>query len=464
MAGAPAGDLMARAAAGLAAVCVELLPATYGARIVLLVGAGHNGGDTMYAGTRLARRGARVDAVLLAPERAHAGSLAALRAAGGRIHTTGGTDGVLAADLVLDGVVGIGGRGGLRPAAAALAEAAWDSGAVRVAVDVPSGVDADTGEVDGPAFQADVTVTFGCLKPGLLVGGGRTHAGEVRLVDIGLLPHLPAARLRVLEASDVAHLLPTPQPGDDKYTRGGVGVVAGSQRYGGAAVLAVGGAVHGGAGIVRYAGPAAHDVRLRWPETIVSEGRPGAAGRVQAWAIGPGIGTGDAELDLLTEVLATDLPVLVDADGITLLARDPDLVRRRGAPTVLTPHDREFARLWGPVGPDRVAAVRRAAADIGATVLLKGDATVVGRPDGEAYVNPTGTPWLATAGSGDVLTGIGGALLAAHSQRPAVDEALSAACAAYVHGVAGQRCGPGCSASRLLDLLPGALRSILDGA
>ncbi|HEX5495255.1 MAG TPA: NAD(P)H-hydrate dehydratase [Mycobacteriales bacterium] len=461
MAGLPDGVLMRRAAAGLAASCAELLPGVYGARVALLVGAGGNGGDTLYAGALLAGRGARVDAVLVAPDRAHAGGLAALRAAGGRVHTTGGTGVVRGAELVVDGVVGIGGRGGLRPAVAELAEAAWDSGAVRVATDVPSGVDADTGEVPGPAFQADLTVTFGCLKPGLVAGLGRGYAGLVRLVDIGLLPHLPAPRLRVLGHSDVAALLPVPRPQDDKYSRGAVGVLAGSAAYGGAAVLTAGGAVRGGAGIVRYVGSAAAEVRARWPETIVSEARPSAAGRVQAWAVGSGLGTGEAELDLLAEVLATDLPVLVDADGITMLARRPDLLRARAAPTLLTPHDREFARLCGPVGPDRIGAARRAAADLGAAVLLKGDVTVVARPDGLAYLNPTGSPWLATAGSGDVLSGLGGALLAAHAGRPAVDVALSGACAAYLHGVAGGRSGPGTSATTVLDALPAALAEIL---
>lgn len=464
MAAVPEGALMRRAGSGLATVCAELLPRVYGARVALLVGAGNNGGDALYAGAALAGRGARVDAVLLSPERAHRGGVAALRAAGGRTLTAGGARVVLGADLVVDGVVGIGGRGGLRPAAAEMAEAAWDSGALRVAADIPSGVDADTGEVAGPVFTADVTVTFGCLKPGLLVGAGRRHAGRVRLVDIGLRTHLPPPRLHVLRPADVAVLLPVPGAEDDKYSRGAAGVLAGSAVYGGAAVLTVGGAVRGGAGIVRYVGPAAGEVRAHWPESVVSQGRPTGAGRVQAWAVGPGMGTGEAELDLLAEVLATDLPVLVDADGITLLSRRPDLVRGRAAPTLLTPHDREFARLCGQLGGDRIGAVRRAAADLGVAVLLKGDATIVARPDGTAYLNPTGSPWLATAGSGDVLTGLGGALLAGHAGRPVVDAALSGACAAYLHGVAGGHAGPGASATTVLDALPGALGELLGDA
>ncbi|MBA3417357.1 MAG: NAD(P)H-hydrate dehydratase, partial [Geodermatophilaceae bacterium] len=196
----------------------------------------------------------------------------------------------------------------------------------------------------------------------------------------------------------------------------------------------------------RYAGPAraAEHVRTRWSEAVVTEVRSGehgsladphavlAAGQVQAWVIGPGLGTDEHARGLVAEVLGTDLPVVVDADGLTLVGRAPDLVRGRAAPTVLTPHDREFERIFGPVGDDRIGSVRRAAADIGATVLLKGQATIVGAPDGRAFVNPTGTGWLASAGTGDVLSGLVGALVAAGG-----DPTEAAAAAAYTHGVAG---------------------------
>lgn len=165
MARLPEGALMQRAAAGLAVACGELLGKVYGSRVVLLVGSGDNGGDALYAGARLARRGAGVVAVPLSPERAHQGGLAALRAAGGRVSDDALRD-IGRADLVVDGIVGIGGRGGLRPEAAQLASAAWESAPV-VAVDLPSGVDADSGEVHGDAVQADATVTFGAYKPGL---------------------------------------------------------------------------------------------------------------------------------------------------------------------------------------------------------------------------------------------------------------------------------------------------------
>lgn len=365
----PEGALMQRAAAGLAAVCAGLLRKVYGARVVLLVGPGDNGGDALYAGARLARRGAGVTAVAMDPERIHEGGLRALLAAGGRL-----ADGVPArADLVLDGLVGIGGRGGLRPAAAALVERI-PAGAVVVAVDLPSGVDADTGEVAGAAVRADVTVTFGAYKPGLLIDPGASRAGAVRLVDIGL--SLPEPEVEALQDAEVGALLPVPTASSDKYRRGVVGVVAGSAQYPGAAVLAVSGALRGGAGAVRYVGPAVDAVLARYPETLIGRGR------VQAWVIGPGLGTGRAAE--VAEVLADPVPVLVDADGLRGL--DPAVLRGRPAPTLLTPHAGEAAALLGvsreEVEAARLTSVRALAAKYGAVALLKGSTTLVSAAGG----------------------------------------------------------------------------------
>jgi ADP-dependent NAD(P)H-hydrate dehydratase / NAD(P)H-hydrate epimerase len=457
MARLPDGALMARAANGLAVECATLLGRVYGAEIALLVGAGNNGGDALYAGALLARRGAAVRALLLDPERAHPGGLAALRAAGGRV--VAADPAVLdEVDLVVDGIVGIGGRGGLRGRAVELAATACNT--PTVAVDVPSGVDADTGSADGDTVRADVTVTFGALKAGLLVGEGARRAGELHLVDIGLGETLPVSSTFVLEAADVAGLLPVPGPADDKYTRGVTGLVAGSAAYPGAGVLATGAAVCGGAGMVRYAGTAADAIRARYPEVVVHEdGRPSEL-RVQAWVVGPGIGTDAAARTVLEDVLSTDVPVIVDADGITLLGESPELLHGRAAPTVLTPHDREFARIAEGPSADRIGSARGAAQALGATILLKGDATVVAAPDGRAWINRTGTPWLGTAGSGDVLSGLIGSLLAAGLEPP-----LAAAVGAYVHGVAGQLAaadGPPTSADVLRALRP-ALRRIAAG-
>ncbi|MGW7494186.1 NAD(P)H-hydrate dehydratase [Streptomyces luteogriseus] len=458
MARLPEGALMQRAAAGLAAACADLLGRVYGGRVVLLVGSGDNGGDALYAGARLARRGAGVTAVLLAPERAHAAGLAALRRAGGRVAGAGDGEALVeGADLVVDGIVGIGGKGGLRPEAVPLAAAAGRSRGAVIAVDLPSGVDADTGEVHGHAVRADLTVTFGTHKPGLLIDPAREYAGSVRLVDIGL--ELPAEpELEALQHEDVARLLPVPGAESDKYRRGVVGIAAGSARYPGAAVLAVSGALRGGAGAVRYVGPAADAVIARFPETLVSDQGPKHAGRVQAWVVGPGAGDDAATV---AEVLAADVPVLIDADGLRLA--DAEVVRGRRAPTLMTPHAGEAAALLGveraQVEGGRLAAVRELAGRYGATVLLKGSTTLVADSGGGAVrVNPTGTGWLATAGSGDVLSGLGGSLLAAGL--PAVD---AASAGAYLHGLAGRLAADGApvGAHDVADAVPEAWRNVL---
>jgi hydroxyethylthiazole kinase-like uncharacterized protein yjeF len=447
MARLPAGTLMQRAAAGLAAVCAGLLPRVYGARVVLLIGSGDNGGDALYAGARLAARGAAVEAVL-AGAKTHQGGLAALRAAGGKAaDPAGGPAAIDAADLVIDGLTGIGGHGALREPYATLAARTEHTPATVVACDVPSGVDAGTGEVAGPAVRADVTVTFGTHKPGLLIDPGASHSGVVELVDIGLRPELPGPDVVAAWSADIR--LPRPGPESDKYRRGVLGLLAGSEQYTGAAVLSSGGAVHGGAGMVRFVGvrPVVDLVRQRWPEvvtTVIEHGDAAAAlaaGRVQAWVVGPGLGTDDGAESLVAAVLGTDVPVLVDADGLTVLARRRDLLRRP-APTVLTPHAGELARLLGAAREEiearRLEHVRRAAVELSATVLLKGSTTLIAAAGEPVRVNTNGTPWLATAGTGDVLSGLAGALLA--GGLPPVDAATAGA---YVHGLAARLAAAG---------------------
>ncbi|MDQ1641376.1 MAG: ADP-dependent NAD(P)H-hydrate dehydratase / NAD(P)H-hydrate epimerase [Actinomycetota bacterium] len=450
MAQVPEGALMQRAAAGLATVCAQVLGRVYGSRVVLLVGSGNNGGDALFAGARLAERGASVAAVLLS-ESPHAEGLAALLRAGGRA-ADASTDAVDRADLVIDGIVGIGGRGPLRDPAAAVV-ARLDDGPLVVAVDVPSGVDASTGEVSGVAVHADVTVTFGALKPGLVIDPGAAHAGAVELVDIGLGPHLPSdGAVEVLQAADVAALVPRPDRESDKYQRGVLGVAAGSDQYTGAAVLCVGGALRGGAGMVRYVGSAAPEalVRQRWPEVVVG------AGRVQAWTVGSG-GGGDAA-DRLGEAFDSGVPVLVDADALTALKNH----QGSRPPCLLTPHAGELARLLDVdrknVEARRLEHARRAAAELDTVVLLKGSTTVIADPSGRVRVNPTGTPALATAGSGDVLAGLGGALLAG-----GLDPFDAGAAAAWLHGLAGRLASDGgapISAYDVLDALPRAFRAL----
>lgn len=438
--------LMARAATGLALAVSRRLPFVYGARVVLVVGSGNNGADALWAGAWLARRGAAVVAVLAGD--AVQDALQAFLSAGGRLGTV---DALAGADVTVDGLVGIGGRGALRASSAELV--AHVEGFV-VAVDVPSGVDADTGAVEGVAVRADLTVTFGCLKPGLLLA--RDHVGELELVDLPYV--LTNAPVAALEPEDVARLVPSGDRGSDKFSRGVLGVAAGSQTYTGAAVLSVGAAIRAGAGMVRFAGAphAAQQVRDAWPEAVVSEAQGGEVvevGRVQAWVLGPGLGT-DAD-ETVECVLAQDVPVLVDADALTICAQRPSWLRDRTAPTLLTPHDREYARFGREVGGDRIGAARHLARELGVHVLLKGDATVVVGPDGPVRVNTTGSAVLATAGAGDVLAGGIGALLA---QGLSVLDAASVG--AYLHGRAGSlsAAGAATSAGRVLDAWPDAVR------
>jgi len=504
----PDGTLMRRAAAGLASVCGSLLARypghVYGSRVAVLAGTGDNGGDALYAGALLAGRGAAVTAIAAGPK-AHPGGTAELLAAGGRVtgDLEAAGDVIGRADLIVDGLLGIGGRGGLREPFAGLArqaEGARDRrGATVVAVDLPSGIDADTGTVDGPAVRADVTVTFGVIKPGLLIDPGAGHAGTVELIDIGLGPYLTGEpAVLAPQNDDIDDLLPRPGAESDKYRRGVVGLVAGSDRFGGAVVLATGGAVHGGAGMVRVvtAAGAAPAVRQAWPEAVLTihpeDGETtdrsaeednwdlvGSAGRVQAWVAGPGMGTGPGAVDRLAAVLGTDLPVLVDADGLTILSQYRDLLPRQ-APTLITPHAGELARLLGAgteptaIEARRLEHARRAAAELGVTVLLKGSTTVVAdRAGGPVFVNPTGTPWLATAGSGDVLSGLAGSLLA-----QGLPPAEAGMAAAYLHGIAarvaaaggptgpGEPEGPGepgeapIAAFDIIKALPAAIRGL----
>jgi hydroxyethylthiazole kinase-like uncharacterized protein yjeF len=456
LASLPDGALMKRAAFGLATEIVGELTARAGGvagrRVCAVVGSGDNGGDALWAATFLLRRGAAADAVLLSPDRTHRKGLAAFKKAGGRI-----VESVLATtDLVIDGVVGISGSGALRPAAADVFAAVHDAGIPVVAVDIPSGIDVATGAISGPAVHAALTVTFGGLKP--------VHAladcGRVELIDIGL--DLPDTDVLAFEGGDVAARWPVPGPHDDKYTQGVTGVMAGSSTYPGAAVLCTGAAVAATSGMVRYSGSAHGEVLAHWPEVIASP-TPAAAGRVQAWVVGPGLGTDDTGAAALWFALGTDLPVLVDADGLTILAAHPELVANRTAPTLLTPHAGEFARLAGsPPGDDRVAATRKLADALGATVLLKGNVTVVADPGGPVYLNPAGQSWAATAGSGDVLSGMIGALLAA-----GLPAAEAAAAGAFVHAHAAALSaadpGPGeapTSASRIVGHIRAALAAL----
>lgn len=476
MAGLPEGELMSRAAEGLAHIAAARLVERDGRTVVALIGAGDNGGDSLYAAGLLSDTGFAC-AVVLLPESGRAGvhalGLQAAELAGATV-LVAAEDPALAArvvaeaDLVLDGIVGIGGKPGLRPAAAALVDAIADDAWV-IAVDVASGLDPDGMEADDDAVWADETVTFGVPKPAALLPAGESATGRLTVVDIGLATDDVAAAVERLTYDDVADLWPVPGPADDKYSRGVLGVVAGGESFSGAAVLAVTAAVESGVGMVRYVGTPTPTglVRGSVPEAVIGEGQ------VQAWVVGPGLdpeSTGEAaeaQLRVAREALAGDLPMVVDAGGLDLVTG------RRTAPTLLTPHAGELARLvtrlsgstnrnqepgdggtsttsgGDPVGrPVRredverepVRHARLAAELTGATVLLKGSTTLVVGPerDGPVRSQADAPAWLATAGAGDVLAGVAGTLLAA-----GLDPLDAGSLAALVHGVAADRASGG---------------------
>jgi hydroxyethylthiazole kinase-like uncharacterized protein yjeF len=416
--------LMQRAASGLAAAvaraAVRLRGQVYGTRIMVLVGPGNNGGDALFAGARLARRGAAVTAVrcLGTP---HPRGLAALQAAGGRLIDIGDLGLVEdqrvrgqprpETDLVVDGVLGIGGRPGLPDDVARLAGAVAGFRIPTIAVDLPSGVGADTGTVPGAAFWADRTVTFGERKPCHLIEPARQRCGQVEVVDIGLGSIPPGTSdlwLSQLEEFDLATGWPYPDARSDKYSRGVVGIDTGSDTYPGAAIMTVHGAVHAGAGMVRFLGAdrPAQVIGSQLPNVVF------APGRVQAQLFGSGWGERADGADVLQSALDSGLPTVVDADGLKYLPeRLPDH-------WLLTPHAGELAALLGEerswVTDDPVRAVLAGVAKTGATVLLKGATQLVAGPDRDRVeIALPGPGWTGQAGSGDTLGGMCAAVLAA---------------------------------------------------
>jgi hydroxyethylthiazole kinase-like uncharacterized protein yjeF len=404
--------------------------------VVVVAGKGSNGADGRVAAACLRRRGARVAVVdaAEAPDRL-------------------ARDGTV--DLVIDAAYGTGFRGAYKAPSV-------PAGVPVLAVDIPSGVDGDTGEACGEPLRADVTVTFAALKPGLLQGDGPLLAGRVELVDIGL--DVDRARLWVVEDADVARLLPVRARGAYKW-QSAVGVVAGSPGMSGAAELCAHAAYRAGAGMVRLGVPGADPALLPVGEAV-STGLPARGwgpaaldmvARCHCFVVGPGLGRAEdtgAQARMLVEGAA--VPVVVDADGLVALGSGKDIAAVVAGPdpsnprAVLTPHDGEFASLTGgPPGTDRIGAARRLAADSGAVVLLKGPTTVVAEPGGTALLVTAGSPRLATAGTGDVLSGAIGAFVARGLR---LFEA--AGLAAHVHGRAAALGPPeGLVAGDLADLL-----------
>jgi ADP-dependent NAD(P)H-hydrate dehydratase / NAD(P)H-hydrate epimerase len=442
----PVDVLIGRAGAAVARQAVDLLGGTYGRRVTVVAGKGNNGNDGRDAARRLRARGVRVRVVDASPA----------------------PDVLPAADLVIDAAYGTGFRGEYEPPD--------PGGAPVLAVDIPSGVDGLTGRAAGAAVRADRTVTFAALKPGLLFHPGRTLAGEVVLADIGLDPATAAPdappgaepSTGLVEAPDVAAWVPWRAPDTHKW-RAALLIAAGSPGMTGAAHLAAGAAQRAGAGMVRVASPGIdHDPGLPteavgvavatagWDTAVLGE-----LDRVGALVLGPGLGRGaPAEAAILQVARGAPVPLVVDGDGLSALGRHVgDVVADRAAPTVLTPHDGEFARLAGSApGDDRIAAARELAATSAAVVLLKGPTTVVAHPDGRVRLSTAGDARLASAGTGDVLSGIIGALLA-----QGADAFDAAAAGAWLHGMAARR-GParGLVAGDVVDALPATLHALAD--
>ena len=480
---ADGGDarLMARAADAIAAEATAMLHSrggeVRGSAIVLLVGTGKNGGDALLAGARLARSGAEVTAVLTGST-AHEAGLLELRDAGGTVVELGlgpapsaeALHATTGAELIIDGIAGLGAMPGLRSPADGLV-AALPPRIPILAVDLPSGLAADSEEASLPHVMADVTVTFSALKRCLVLPPAALAAGRVVIADLGIpLPSPVADAVRRLTISGAAALWPVPGATDDKYSRGVLGVVAGSEAYPGAAVLTCSAAVRAGAGMVRYVGPsrAADLVLAARPEVVTHAPSENALPRVDAWVLGPGI-TGDAEQEAFAAVAhGSGVACVVDAGAVEACA----MARASGErPTtsdriLLTPHIGELARALTACGrpttreavaADPLSSARVLATLSDATVLLKGAVTLVVTPDGSTWSQAEASPWLATAGSGDVLAGIAGALLAAGL--PA-DQA--GALAALIHGLAGVRASDGgpIAAADIAEALPAFIEAL----
>ncbi len=429
----PVEELIERAGAAVARVALRLLGGGYGRRVVVVAGKGNNGADGRAAARRLERRGVScvvLDAVELPPS-------------------------LPGCDLVIDAAFGTGFRGSWLPPAVGSTPV--------LAVDIPSGIDGLTGEV-AAALPAVATVTFAASKPGLLLPPGRWLTGEVEVVDIGL--DVSRARAGLVTDADVAAVL-SPRPVMAHKWQTACRIVAGSSTMVGAATLAARGALRAGAGYVQAARPGVDPEHPVDPLEAVVLGLPSAgwAGgaldgldRIRAMLVGPGLGLGpDTRAAVVEVVEGAEVPLVIDADGLTSVADHLDMVAARSAPTVLTPHDGEYARILGHApGPDRLVAARDLAARTGAVVLLKGPTTIVATPDGEVAVVTSGDARLATAGTGDVLAGIIVALL---SRGLAAFPA--AWVGAHIHGRAATvGSAEGLMAGDLPDLIPPAMAAI----
>jgi hydroxyethylthiazole kinase-like uncharacterized protein yjeF len=407
---------------------------------LVLCGPGNNGGDGYVIARDLARRGVDVRVAALGEPQ----SPAARWAASGWAGAVDILSEAAAAPMLVDALFGTGLRRPLDPSAVAALQRLAGGAAVRVAVDLPSGVATDDGAILSPVPDYDLTITFGTLKPAHLLQPAARHMGRIAVADIGI------------EAESRLHLigrprLPAPGPDDYKYRRGYVALLAGEMP--GASALAASAAQRAGAGYVRLIAsvpvsgvPSAivQGSSLDWSEDP----------RIDVLALGPGLGRGEEGRRLLRQALAADRPLVLDADALHLL--DPAELGGLRQPAILTPHAGEFAKLFGVLTGSKVDQARAAAASSGAVIVYKGADTVVAAPDGRAAIGRPAPSWLATAGTGDVLTGIVSAMRARGL------DPFEAACAAvWIHARAAELAGPALIADDLVSQLPGAIAECL---
>ena len=482
--GIPGIDLMERAGTGLADLVGELAPA---GRVAVVCGKGNNGGDGLVTARVLRERGREVSVLLLGePDEFRGDALANLERLPGASAERFSAGELAGAAAVVDAILGTGFAGEPREPAAGAIEAInavvdpRAAGAVVIACDVPSGVDASTGEIAGAAVRAHATATFHAAKPGLWIAPGKEHSGEVRVIDIGIPPGGPADPQIGLISDRVRDEIPRRGRESTKFAAGSVLVCGGSLGLTGAPSMASESAMRAGAGYVTACVPRSLNVifesRLLEVMTVPLPDADGSlepaaaepvlerAGRADAFVLGPGLGRTQGALEFARRVAhALELPLLLDADGLNAHAGKLAWLADRSAPTVMTPHGGELARLLetdsATVGAHRLQSVREAARSAQAVVVLKGDDSLVASPDGRVGVSRGGASALATAGTGDVLSGVIGAYLAKHM------DPFAAACAGVlVHARAGQLTargiGPeGVIASDVIAALPRALVS-----
>ena len=470
-AGTPGFTLMTRAGQAVADVAARM--AAPGSRVVVAAGPGNNGGDGFVVATLLAAQGYPVTVALLG-ERDRLKGDAALAAAEWTGETTSLADAPFEkADLILDAMFGTGLVRDLEGKARQAVERINASGRPVLAVDLPSGLDSDSGAVRGVAVLAERTVTFAARKPGLLLLPGRHYCGEVVLADIGIDPRPGAARINTFANSPSlwSKFLPRPEASGHKYDRGHTLVVSGGATRTGAARLAARAALRIGSGLVTVASPPeALGVNAAHLTAVMLRGCDGPEGlhailadeRFNTLILGPALGVHAGTRAMVTVAVHARRNLVLDADALTSFeGLASELHGVFAAPTVLTPHSGEFVRLFKGHAdlldpPSKLERARRAAAYTGAVVVFKGADTVIAAPDGRAAINENGTAYLATAGTGDTLCGIVGGLMAQHMP------AFEAACAGvWIHAEAGVAFGPGLISEDLAEMVPGVLRRLL---